>query len=66
LAKAAFGRKTPQVPTLIRGHHRFQHRPPKFIRAKADLITVVKNGGIITEAVSTQVWSGESAVHVSL
>ena len=27
---------------------------------------VVKNGGIITEAVSTQVWSGESAVHVSL
>ena len=27
---------------------------------------VVKNGGIIIEAVSTQVWSGESAVHVSI
>ncbi|WP_422931644.1 class I SAM-dependent DNA methyltransferase [Singulisphaera sp. PoT] len=27
---------------------------------------VVKNGGTITEAVSTQVWSGEAVVHVSI
>lgn len=27
---------------------------------------VVRNSGVITEAVSTQVWSGESAVHVSI
>lgn len=27
---------------------------------------IVNNGGTITEAVSTQVWSGEAAVHVSL
>ena len=27
---------------------------------------MVKNGGVITEAVSTQVWSGEAAVHVSV
>jgi len=27
---------------------------------------IVKNGGTITEAVSTQVWSGEAAVHVSI
>jgi len=27
---------------------------------------IVLNGGTITEAVSTQVWSGESAVHVSI
>jgi hypothetical protein len=27
---------------------------------------VVKNGGTITDAVSTQVWSGDAAVHVSI
>ena len=27
---------------------------------------IVANGGVIAEAVSTQVWSGESAVHVSI
>ena len=27
---------------------------------------IVKNGGTITEAVSTQVWSGDAAVHVSI
>src|SRR6202011_6038670 len=27
---------------------------------------LVANGGTITEAVSTQVWSGEAAVHVSI
>jgi hypothetical protein len=27
---------------------------------------IVQNGGTITEAISTQVWSGESAVHVSI
>src|SRR5712672_22272 len=27
---------------------------------------IVDNGGTITEAVSTQVWSGEAAVHVSI
>ena len=27
---------------------------------------ITANGGVITEAVSTQVWSGESAVHVSI
>ena len=27
---------------------------------------IVQNGGAITEAVSTQVWSGEAAVHVSI
>lgn len=27
---------------------------------------IAKNGGTITEAVSTQVWSGEAAVHVSI
>lgn len=27
---------------------------------------VVTHGGVITEAISTQVWSGESAVHVSI
>ena len=33
---------------------------------EASLDYVVKNGGVITEAVSTQVWSGEAAVHVSI
>ncbi len=27
---------------------------------------IVQNGGVITEAVATQVWSGEAAVHVSI
>jgi len=27
---------------------------------------IVENGGVITEAVSSQVWSGEAAVHVSI
>ncbi len=33
---------------------------------EASLDHIVKSGGIITEAVSTQVWSGEAAVHVSI
>ena len=33
---------------------------------EASLDHVVKNGGTITEAVSTQVWSGDAAVHVSI
>src|SRR5207245_675613 len=32
----------------------------------ASLDYVVKNGGTITEAISTQVWSGEAQVHVSI
>ena len=32
----------------------------------ASLDYVVNNGGTITEAVSTQVWSGDAAVHVSI
>ncbi|MBE2281893.1 MAG: class I SAM-dependent DNA methyltransferase [Prosthecobacter sp.] len=33
---------------------------------EASLDYIVENGGTITEAVSTQVWSGEAAVHVSI
>jgi len=33
---------------------------------EASLDYIVKNGGVITEAVSTEVWSGEAAVHVSI
>jgi hypothetical protein len=33
---------------------------------EASLDYVVKNGGTITEAVSTQVWSGDAQVHVSI
>ena len=33
---------------------------------EASLDYVLKNGGIITDAVSTQVWSGDAAVHVSI
>jgi SAM-dependent methyltransferase len=33
---------------------------------EASLDYVVENGGTITEAVSTEVWSGEAAVHVSI
>ena len=33
---------------------------------KASLDYLLSNGGTITEAVSTQVWSGEAAVHVSI
>ena len=33
---------------------------------EASLDYVVNHGGVITEAVSTQVWSGEAAVHVSI
>ena len=33
---------------------------------KASLDYLVQNGGTITEAVSTQVWSGEAQVHVSI
>ena len=33
---------------------------------QASLDYVVQNGGTITEAVSTEVWSGEAAVHVSI
>jgi SAM-dependent methyltransferase len=33
---------------------------------EASLDYIVKNGGTITEAVSTQVWSGEAQVHVSI
>jgi hypothetical protein len=33
---------------------------------EASLDYIVKNGGLITEAVSHQVWSGEAAVHVAL
>ncbi len=33
---------------------------------KASLDYVVENGGTITEAVSTQVWSGDAQVHVSI
>ncbi len=33
---------------------------------EASLDYIVENGGVITEAVSTQVWSGEAAVHVSI
>ena len=33
---------------------------------EASLGYIVENGGVITEAVSTQVWSGEAAVHVSI
>ncbi len=33
---------------------------------EASLDYLVENGGIITEAVSTQVWSGDAAVHVSI
>ena len=33
---------------------------------EASLDYIVQNAGIITEAVSTQVWSGEAQVHVSL
>jgi type II restriction/modification system DNA methylase subunit YeeA len=33
---------------------------------EASLDYVVKNGGTITDAVSTQVWSGDAAVHVSI
>lgn len=33
---------------------------------EASLDYIVDNGGTITEAVSTQVWSGEAAVHVSI
>ena len=33
---------------------------------EASLDYILKNGGTITEAVSTQVWSGEAAVHVSI
>ncbi len=33
---------------------------------EASLDYIVKNGGTITEAVSTQVWSGDAAVHVSI
>jgi len=33
---------------------------------KSGLDYIVENGGTITEAVATQVWSGDSAVHVSI
>jgi hypothetical protein len=33
---------------------------------EASLDYLVENGGIITEAISTQVWSGDAAVHVSI
>jgi len=33
---------------------------------KASLDYILQNGGTITEAISTQVWSGEAAVHVSI
>jgi hypothetical protein len=33
---------------------------------EASLDYIVKNGGTITEAVSTQVWSGDAQVHVSI
>lgn len=33
---------------------------------EASLDYIVQNGGTITEAVSTEVWSGEAAVHVSI
>lgn len=33
---------------------------------EASLDYIVKNGGTITHAVSTEVWSGEAAVHVSI
>jgi SAM-dependent methyltransferase len=33
---------------------------------EASLDYIIKNGGVITEAVSTEVWSGEAAVHVSI
>ncbi|MBA2585577.1 MAG: class I SAM-dependent DNA methyltransferase, partial [Chthoniobacterales bacterium] len=33
---------------------------------EASLDHIIANGGIITDAVSTQVWSGEAAVHVSI
>jgi type II restriction/modification system DNA methylase subunit YeeA len=33
---------------------------------EASLDYIVENGGTITEAVATQVWSGEAAVHVSI
>jgi SAM-dependent methyltransferase len=33
---------------------------------EATLDYIIDNGGTITEAVSTQVWSGEAAVHVSI
>ena len=33
---------------------------------EASLDYVLKSGGVITEAVSTQVWSGDAAVHVSI
>jgi SAM-dependent methyltransferase len=33
---------------------------------EASLDYIVNHGGVITEAISTQVWSGEAAVHVSI
>jgi SAM-dependent methyltransferase len=33
---------------------------------EASLDYIVENGGVITEAISTQVWSGDAAVHVSI
>ncbi|MEO6785291.1 MAG: type IIL restriction-modification enzyme MmeI, partial [Chthoniobacteraceae bacterium] len=33
---------------------------------EASLGYIVENGGVITDSVSTQVWSGEAAVHVSI
>jgi hypothetical protein len=33
---------------------------------EASLDYIVNNGGVITEAISTQVWSGDAQVHVSL
>lgn len=33
---------------------------------KSGLEYIVKNGGTITEAISTQVWSGDAVVHVSI
>ena len=33
---------------------------------EASLDYIVENGGVITEAIATQVWSGDAAVHVSI
>jgi SAM-dependent methyltransferase len=33
---------------------------------EASLDYIVKNGGVITEAISTEVWSGDAQVHVSI
>ena len=33
---------------------------------EASLDYIVENGGVITDAISTQVWSGDAAVHVSI